>query len=50
MNVLVVDDDAMVAELNRCYINQIPGLTCCGAASTLQQAKERLMQDRKSVV
>lgn len=44
MNVLVVDDDAMVAELNRCYINQIPGLTCCGAASTLQQAKERLMQ------
>lgn len=44
MNVLVVDDDAMVAELNRCYIGQIPGLTCCGTASTLQQAKERLQQ------
>lgn len=45
MNVLVVDDDAMVAELNRCYINQISGLTCCGTASTLQQAKERLQQE-----
>ncbi|MDR7342421.1 two-component system response regulator DcuR [Pantoea alhagi] len=44
MNVLVVDDDAMVAELNRCYIEQIPGLTCCGTASTLQQAKDRLIQ------
>ncbi|MEM6159333.1 two-component system response regulator DcuR [Erwinia sp. P6884] len=44
MNVLVVDDDAMVAELNRCYIGQISGLTCCGTASSLQQAKERLLQ------
>ncbi|WP_075181056.1 two-component system response regulator DcuR [Pantoea sp. 1.19] len=40
MNVLVVDDDAMVAELNRCYIGQLPGFTCCGSASTLQQAQE----------
>ncbi|WP_428946125.1 two-component system response regulator DcuR [Pantoea sp. FN060301] len=44
MNVLVVDDDAMVAELNRCYIGQISGLTCCGTASSLQQAKDRLLQ------
>ncbi|WP_210501808.1 two-component system response regulator DcuR [Pantoea ananatis] len=44
INVLVVDDDAMVAELNRCYIGQIDGFTCCGTASTLQQAKERLLQ------
>ncbi|OON41386.1 two-component system response regulator DcuR [Izhakiella australiensis] len=42
INVLVVDDDAMVAELNRCYIAQIPGFTCCGVASTLQQARQWL--------
>lgn len=40
INVLVVDDDAMVAELNRVYISQLEGFTCCGVASTLQQAKE----------
>ncbi|MBP2170245.1 two-component system response regulator DcuR [Erwinia toletana] len=43
INVLVVDDDAMVAELNRCYIGQIPGFTCCGTASTLQQAKNMVL-------
>lgn len=43
INVLVVDDDAMVAELNRCYIGQVPGFTCCGTASTLQQAKDQLL-------
>ena len=42
INVLVVDDDAMVAELNRMYIGQVQGFTCCGTASTLQQAKEFL--------
>ncbi|PIJ48471.1 two-component system response regulator DcuR [Erwinia sp. OLTSP20] len=41
-HVLVVDDDAMVAELNRCYITQISGFTCCGVASTLQQARQWL--------
>ncbi|WP_437616341.1 two-component system response regulator DcuR [Erwinia sp. V71] len=45
INVLVVDDDAMVAELNRCYIGNIPGFTCCGTASNLQQAKERLARN-----
>ena len=49
INVLVVDDDAMVAELNRCYIGQIPGFTCCGTASTLQQAKERLAEAEPQV-
>lgn len=42
INVLVVDDDAMVAELNRCYVAQIPGFTCCDVASTLQQALDRV--------
>jgi two-component system response regulator DcuR len=49
INVLVVDDDAMVAELNRCYIGQIPGFSCCGVASNLQQAKERLANGRPPV-
>ena len=44
INVLVVDDDAMVAELNRVYISQLEGFTCCGVASTLQQAKEWVRQ------
>jgi len=42
INVLVVDDDAMVAELNRSFIGQVPGFNCVGTASTLQQAKEFL--------
>ncbi|AUX72519.1 two-component system response regulator DcuR [Erwinia pyrifoliae] len=45
INVLVVDDDAMVAELNRCYVAQLPGFTCCGVASTLQQARELLQNN-----
>lgn len=46
INVLVVDDDAMVAELNRCYVGQIAGFTCCGTASTLQQAKDMVLNNQ----
>lgn len=42
INVLVVDDDAMVAELNRSFIGQVPGFNCCGTAATLQQARDFL--------
>ncbi|MFZ4834378.1 two-component system response regulator DcuR [Rouxiella sp. Mn2063] len=49
INVLVVDDDAMVAELNRCYIGQVPGFACCGTASTLQQAKEFILNTQQSI-
>lgn len=49
INVLVIDDDAMVAELNRSYIGQVPGFNCCGVASTLQQAKDRLTQSHPAV-
>lgn len=42
INVLIVDDDAMVAELNRMYITRVPGFRCCDTASTLPQAKEML--------
>jgi len=49
INVLVVDDDAMVAELNRAYIGQIQGFHCCGTASTLKQAKEILFNSDTAV-
>ncbi len=49
INVLVVDDDAMVAELNRCYVGQVPGFSCCGTASTLQQAKEFVLNTQQSI-
>ncbi|KAB8312979.1 two-component system response regulator DcuR [Erwinia endophytica] len=42
INLLIVDDDAMVAELNRIYISQIPGFSCCGTAATLRQAREMI--------
>ncbi|GAB2953199.1 two-component system response regulator DcuR [Hafnia psychrotolerans] len=49
INVLVVDDDAMVAELNRCYVRQIAGFTCCGTASTLQQAKDMVLNTQQPI-
>lgn len=42
INVLIVDDDAMVAELNRCYVARVQGFHCCGVAATLAQAREML--------
>ncbi|MBV4366418.1 two-component system response regulator DcuR [Erwinia phyllosphaerae] len=50
INVLVVDDDAMVAELNRCYIGQLEGFSCGGIAATLQQAKEMALQGEYDLV
>jgi len=49
INVLVVDDDAMVAELNRCYVGQIPGFSCVATASTLQQAKEKVLDHQQPI-
>ena len=49
MNVLIVDDDAMVADLNRCYIERVDGFVCCGIASTLQQAKEKVQDATLSI-
>ena len=39
INVLIVDDDAMVADLNRMYVNRVEGFHCRGIASTLAQAQ-----------
>jgi two-component system response regulator DcuR len=44
INVLIVDDDAMVAELNRCYLSQVSGFVCYDIVSTLQQAKTVIME------
>ncbi len=42
INVLIVDDDAMVAELNKCYLEQVDGFHCLACVSTLQQAQALL--------
>ncbi len=45
INVLIVDDDPMVAELNRRYLEQIDGFCWQGSVSTLQAAKQRLLDN-----
>ncbi len=49
INVLIVDDDAMVAELNKCYLNQVSGFRCLASVSTLQQAKTLLTQPDNAI-
>lgn len=49
INVLIVDDDAMVAELNRRYVAQISGFHCCGTASTLEKAKEFIFNSENHI-
>ncbi|EOS92656.1 DNA-binding transcriptional activator DcuR [Erwinia tracheiphila PSU-1] len=42
INVLIVDDDAIVAELNRVCVSQVPGFTCSSHAATPHQAEEMI--------
>jgi two-component system response regulator DcuR len=49
INVLIVDDDAMVAELNRMYVTQIAGFQCCGTASSLHQAEEMIKDPLRDI-
>jgi len=44
INVLIVDDDAMVAELNKCYLEQVDGFHCLASVSTLQHAQRLLTE------
>jgi two-component system response regulator DcuR len=44
INVLIVDDDPMVAELNRRYLEQVEGFRWQGSVSTLQAAKHMLLE------
>jgi Response regulator of citrate/malate metabolism len=45
INVLIVDDDPMVAELNRRYLEQVDGFRWQGSVSTLQAAKQKLQEN-----
>ena len=49
INVLIVDDDAMVAELNHRYVTQLSGFQCCGVASTLEQAKALVLNHQHPI-
>jgi len=49
INVLIVDDDAMVAELNYRYVTQLPDFQCCGVASTLEKAKELILNPKQTI-
>ncbi|OBR63423.1 hypothetical protein A7K91_22920 [Paenibacillus oryzae] len=42
INVLIVEDDPMVAMLNSQYLSQIRGFSCVGKASSLDEAKSLL--------
>ncbi len=44
INVLIVDDDPMVAELNRRYLEQVDGFRWQGSVSTIQAAKQMLLE------
>ncbi|WP_434640158.1 two-component system response regulator DcuR [Klebsiella sp. I138] len=41
-NVLIVDDDSMVAEVNRLFISRVADFHCCGIASTVAEAEQML--------
>jgi two-component system response regulator DcuR len=42
INVLIVDDDSMVAELNRLFLSRVADFHCCGVAPTVREAREML--------
>jgi two-component system response regulator DcuR len=39
-NVLIVDDDSMVAELNRLFISRVADFHCCGVAPTIAKPSD----------
>lgn len=49
INVLIVDDDPMVAELNRRYLEQVEGFCWQGSVSTIQAAKQKLQENEPSI-
>ncbi|KAF6568302.1 two-component system response regulator DcuR [Paenibacillus sp. EKM202P] len=44
INVLIVEDDPMVAEFNRKYMEQVEGFQCGGWASSVEEAKKYLAE------
>jgi two-component system, CitB family, response regulator DcuR len=49
INVLIVDDDPMVAELNRLYLEQVDGFCWQGSVSTIQAAEQKLLESDASI-
>ena len=45
IHVLIVEDDPMVAELNRCYLAKLEGFCLAGIAGNYLQALEKLKTD-----
>ncbi|MBP2626658.1 MAG: response regulator receiver and unknown domain protein [Firmicutes bacterium] len=50
IKVLIVEDDPMVAELNRRYIERVAGFLCCGVVSNGDEALEVLSSRQIDVV
>ncbi|MEV5410380.1 response regulator [Thermopolyspora sp. NPDC052614] len=50
IDVLVVDDDFMVARVNSGFVNQVDGFRVIGTASTGEQALERITELRPDLV
>lgn len=49
INVLIVDDDPMVAELNKYYLSQVGGFHCQATVATLSQARALLADTSVSI-
>lgn len=49
INVLIVDDDPMVAELNKYYLSQVSGFHCQATVATLSQARALLADASVSI-
>ncbi len=49
INVLIVDDDPMVAELNKYYLSQVGGFHCQATVATLSQARTLLADASVSI-
>lgn len=50
INVLIVEDDPMVAELNRCYLEQVGGFQFQGIAQSVDEALEILKQKQIDLI
>ncbi|MCS6057114.1 response regulator [Klebsiella variicola subsp. variicola] len=48
-NVLIVDDDPMVADLNWLFISRVADFHCCGVAATIGDAKAMQAIWRRSI-
>lgn len=50
IRVLIVEDDPMVAQFNRCYLEQVGGYHCIGAAASVDEAAILLERDRPQLI